>query len=185
MRNVELAQLFREISLYLEMQGVQFKPRAYEKVAYTIEALEEPLSEIYRRGGIKALRQIPGVGEAIAEKIEEIIQTGKLKYYEELKREIPVDIRALTAIEGVGPKMVKFLYEELEVKNVSDLERAAHNGMIRGLPHFGEKMEQKILRGIEFLKQGSGRITLGAALPLILEIQGRLRELADVEGVEV
>ncbi|MFQ5918181.1 MAG: DNA polymerase/3'-5' exonuclease PolX [Candidatus Binatia bacterium] len=185
MRNVEFAQLFREISLYLEMQGVQFKPRAYEKVAYTIEALEEPLTEIYRRGGIKALRQIPGVGEAIAEKIEEIIQTGKLKYYEELKREIPVDIRALTAIEGVGPKMVKVLYEELEVKNVSDLERVAHNGKIRGLPHFGEKMEQKILRGIEFLKQGSGRITLGAALPLILEIQGRLRELADVEGVEV
>jgi DNA polymerase (family 10) len=185
MRNVEFAQLFREISLYLEMQGVQFKPRAYEKVAYTIEALEEPLTEIYRRGGIKALRRIPGVGEAIAEKIEEIIQTDKLKYYEELKREIPVDIRAMTAIEGVGPKMVKVLYEELEVKNVSDLERVAHNGMIRSLPHFGEKMEQKILRGIEFLKQGSGRITLGAALPLILEIQGRLRELADVEGVEV
>jgi len=185
MPNVEFALIFREISLYLEMQGVQFKPRAYEKVAYTIEALEEPLPEIYKRGGIKALREVPGVGEAIAEKIEEIIQTGKLTYYEELRRKTPVDIRALTAIEGVGPKMVKVLYEKLKVKDVSDLERVAHIGKIRSLPHFGEKMEQKILRGIEFLKQGSGRVTLGAALPLILEIHGRLRELSDVDEVEV
>lgn len=185
MRNVEFALIFREISLYLEMQGVQFKPRAYEKVAYTLEAMEESLAEIYKRGGIKALREVPGVGEAIAEKIEEIIQTGKLTYYEELRRKTPVDIRALTAIEGVGPKMVKVLYEKLEVKDVSDLERVAHIGKIRGLPHFGEKMEQKILRGIEFLKQGSGRVTLGAALPLILEIHGRLRELSDVDEVEV
>jgi len=185
MRNVEFALIFREISLYLEMQGVQFKPRAYEKVAYTLEAMEESLAEIYKRGGIKALREVPGVGEAIAEKIEEIIQTGKLTYYEELRRKTPVDIRALTAIEGVGPKMVKILYEKLEVKDVSDLERVAQIGKIRGLPHFGEKMEQKILRGIEFLKQGSGRVTLGAALPLILEIHGRLRELSDVDEVEV
>lgn len=185
MLNVEFALIFREISLNLEMQGVQFKPRAYEKVAYTLEALEEPLPEIYKRGGIKALREVPGVGEAIAEKIEEIIQTGKLTYYEELRRKTPVDIRALTAIEGVGPKMVKVLYEKLKVKDVSDLERVAHIGKIRGLPHFGEKMEQKILRGIEFLKQGSGRVTLGAALPLILEIHGRLRELSDVGEVEV
>lgn len=185
MPNVEFALIFREISLYLEMQGVQFKPRAYEKVAYTLEAMEESLAEIYKRGGIKALREVPGVGEAIAEKIEEIIQTGKLTYYEELRRKTPVDIRALTAIEGVGPKMVKVLYEKLEVKDVSDLERVAQIGKIRGLPHFGEKMEQKILRGIEFLKQGSGRVTLGAALPLILEIHGRLRELSDVDEVEV
>ena len=185
MRNVEFALIFREISLYLEMQGVQFKPRAYEKVAYTLEAMEESLAEIYKRGGIKALREVPGVGEAIAEKIEEIIQTGKLTYYEELRRKTPVDIRALTAIEGVGPKMVKVLYEKLEVKDVSDLERVAQIGKIRGLPHFGEKMEQKLLRGIEFLKQGSGRVTLGAALPLILEIHGRLRELSDVDEVEV
>ena len=185
MPNVEFALIFREISLYLEMQGVQFKPRAYEKVAYTLEAMEESLAEIYKRGGVKALREVPGVGEAIAEKIEEIIQTGKLTYYEELRRKTPVDIRALTAIEGVGPKMVKVLYEKLEVKDVSDLERVAQIGKIRGLPHFGEKMEQKILRGIEFLKQGSGRVTLGAALPLILEIHGRLRELSDVDEVEV
>jgi DNA polymerase (family 10) len=185
MRNAEMAQIFREIALYLEMQGVQFKPRAYEKVAYALEAVEEPVTEIYRRGGLKALREIPGVGQAIGEKIEEIIKTGKLRYYEQLKKETPVDIRGLTAIEGVGPKSVKALYENLGVKKVSDLERAAGAGKIRGLPHFGEKMEQKILKGIEFLKQGSGRFPLGAVLPLVTEIEGRLRELPEVSEVVV
>ncbi len=185
MRNSELAQIFREIALYLEMQGVQFKPRAYEKVAYALEALEEPVGEIYKRGGVKALREIPGVGEAIAEKIEEMIQTGKLRYYEELKKETPVDVRGLTAVEGVGPKIVKLLYEKLGIKDVSDLERVARAGKIRGLPHFGEKTEQKILKGIEFLKQGIGRFPLGAVLSLITEIEGRLRHLPEVSEVVV
>ncbi|MBI2351732.1 MAG: DNA polymerase/3'-5' exonuclease PolX, partial [Deltaproteobacteria bacterium] len=185
MRNTELAQIFREIALYLEMKEEPFKPRAYEKVAYSLEALEEPVGEIYRRGGVKALRAIPGVGQAIAEKIEEVIQTGRLRYYEELKKELPVDVRGLTAIEGIGPKSVKLLYEKLAIKTAADLEKAARAGKIRGLPHFGEKMEQKILKGIEFLKQGSGRFPLGSALPLIGEIEQRLRELPEVEEVVV
>jgi DNA polymerase (family 10) len=185
MGNTDLAQIFRKIALFLDMQGVQFKPRAYEKVAYALEALEEPVAEIYRRGGVKALREIPGVGEAIAEKIEEIVKTGKLGYYEELKKETPVDVGELTAVEGVGPKSVKVLYEKLGVKNVADLERAARAGKIRNLPHFSEKTEQKILKGIEFLKQGSGRFPLGSVLPLILEIEQRLRKLPEVTEVVV
>jgi DNA polymerase (family 10) len=185
MNNTELAQIFREIALYLEMQEEKFKPRAYEKVAYSLEALEEPVSGIYKRGGVKALRQIPGVGEAIGAKIEEILQTGKLRYYDELKKEVPVDVSSLTAIEGIGPKMVKLLYEKLKVKNVADLEEAARAGKVRSLPHLGEKMEQKILKGIEFLKQGSGRFTLGSVYPLILEIDQRLRDLPDVQNVVV
>jgi len=185
MRNSEMAQIFHEIALYLEMQNIQFKPRAYEKVAYTLEALEEPVSEIYKRGGSKALREIPGVGAAIAEKIEEIIQSGKLKYHEELKIETPVDLRSLTAIEGVGPKSVKVLYEKLGVKDVSGLEQAALAGKIRNLPHFGEKMEQKILKGIDFFKSRSGRFLLGTILPSILEIEGRLRGVAEIEQVVV
>lgn len=185
MRNAELARIFREIALYLEMREEPFKPRAYEKVAYALEALEEPVELIYKRGGLKALRGIPGVGEAIAEKIEELIQTGKLRYYEELKREVPVDIRGLTSIEGIGPKSVKVLYEKLHVKDVSGLERVALAGRIRALPRFGEKMEQKILKGIEFLKQGSGRFPLGSVLPLITEIQARLGDLSEVDKVVV
>ncbi|MFQ5683799.1 MAG: DNA polymerase/3'-5' exonuclease PolX [Candidatus Binatia bacterium] len=185
MRNTELAQTFHEIALYLEMQEVQFKPRAYEKVAEALEALAEPVTELYKRGGKKALREIPGVGAAIAEKIEEVLQTGKLRYYEELKKEMPVDVLGLTAIEGVGPKMVKLLYQELGVKDVADLDRAARSGKIRDLPHFGERMEQKILKGMEFLKQGSGRFTLGSVLPLITEIEQRLKGLPEVSEVVV
>ncbi|MBI4487982.1 MAG: DNA polymerase/3'-5' exonuclease PolX [Deltaproteobacteria bacterium] len=185
MRNTELAQIFREIALYLEMEEEPFKPRAYEKVAFALEALEEPVGEIYKRGGLKGLREIPGVGQAIAEKIEEIIQTGRLRYYEELKEKVPVDVRGLTTIEGVGPKSVKVLYEKLRVKDVSGLEQAARAGRIRGLPHFGEKMEQKILKGIEFLKQGIGRFPLGTVLPLIMEIEGRLSDLPEVGEVVV
>ncbi|MBI2989129.1 MAG: DNA polymerase/3'-5' exonuclease PolX [Deltaproteobacteria bacterium] len=185
MRNAELAQIFREIALYLEMKEEPFKPRAYDKVAYALEALEEPVAEIYQRGGVKALRTIPGVGQAIAEKIEEMIRTGRLRYYEELRKEIPVDVRGLTAIEGVGPKSVKLLYEKLGIKKVADLEQAARAGKIRKLAHFGEKMEQKILKGIGFLKQGSGRFPLGAVLPLIGEIEQRLRGLPEVEEVVV
>ncbi len=185
MHNAELARLFRDIALYLEMKEEPFRPRAYEKAADSLEALEEPVAEIYRRGGVKALRAIPGVGQAIAEKIEEIIQTGRLRYYEALKKEAPADVRGLTAIEGVGPKSVKLLYEKLGIKRVAELEAAARAGKIRKLSHFGEKMEQKILKGIEFLKQGSGRFPLGTVLPLIIEIERRLRDLPEVEEVVV
>jgi DNA polymerase (family 10) len=77
------------------------------------------------------LQELPGIGKAIAEKIEEIIQTGKLTYYEELRREVPIDVRGLTSVEGVGPKSVKVLYEKLGVHDVSDLERVALAGKIR------------------------------------------------------
>jgi len=185
MTNEAFAALFREISLYLEMQGVGFKPRAYEKVAYTIESLEEPVEAVYRQGGRKALKKIPGVGEAIAAKIEEIITTGKLEYYEELRRETPVDIRALTAIEGLGPRLVKVLYDELGVTNLTELKEMVAEGKVRGLPHLGEKMEQKIRRGIEFLEKGRGRFPLGEILPLITEITERLKKLREVSAAEV
>ena len=165
MRNAELAEIFREISLYLEMQGVQFKPRAYEKVAYALEALEEPVAEVYKRGGIKALKEIPGVGEAIAEKIEEIIETGKLKYHEELMEEVPVDIRGLTSIEGVGPKMVKVLYDHLGVRNVSELERAARGGKVRGLPHLGGKDGTEGPEGGRVPKTGERALHSGCSTP--------------------
>lgn len=185
MTNEEFAALFREISLHLEMQGVAFKPRAYEKVAYAIEALEEPVEAIFQRGGRKALKEIPRVGEAIAEKIEEIITTGKLGYYDELVRKTPVDIRGLTAIEGLGPKMVKVLYEELGVTNLGKLEDMISKGKVRGLPHFGEKMEQKIRRGIEFLKKGSGRFPLGEILPMIADLKERLSKIREVSAAEI
>ena len=183
MTNAAVAKVMREIAALLEMEGVQFKPRAYEKVAYTIEALDHPLAETYKRGGLKALEEIPGVGKGIAERIEELLTSGKLKYYDELHKKVPVDVSGLTAIEGLGPKNVKALYEALGIRTVADLEKAARAGKIRELPHFGEKSEEKILKGLEFLRGHTGRFGLGEVLPLLEQIAARLRQVAGVAEV--
>jgi len=181
MKNFEIAKILKEIAIFLEMDDVQFKPRAYEKAARSIEALEEDVEEVYKRGGIKALMEIPGVGQAIAEKIEELIKTGKLKYYEELKKKVPVDLESLSGIEGLGPKTIKTLWQELKIRNIDDLEKAALAHKISKLPGFKEKTEQNILKGIEFAKRSKGRYILGFTLPLIRDIENRLKSLPGVK----
>jgi DNA polymerase (family 10) len=134
---------------------------------------------------MKAIEEIPGVGKGIAEKIARLVETGSLAYYEELHAKTPVDLADLMGIEGLGPKNIKRLYEELGVRSLADLERAAHAGKIRQLEHFGEKSEKKILKGIEFLKQRSGRFSLGHVLPLVAEIEARLGTVASVTQVAI
>ena len=185
MTNSEISKILYEIAEYLEMEGVPFKPRAYEKAAQTIEGMTEELADLYQRDGIEALGEIPGVGASIAEKIEEAIKTGRIKYHEELKRKTPVKIYELTRVEGLGPKHVKRLYGELGIKDLADLERAAQQGKIKNLKGFGAKSEENILRGIEFLKSFGGRFLLGAILPEVRMIADRLRTMRGVERVEI
>jgi DNA polymerase (family X) len=173
-RNAEIARILRNISIFLDMDNVQFKPRAYEKAAISIEALEKEAEKIYTEGGMKALEQIPGVGESIAEKIEELIKTGKLEYYEQLHKNAPVDLESLTRIEGMGPKTIKTLYQKLKITNIDELEKAANAHKISQLPGFKKKTEENILRGIEFAKKSGGRFILGFTIPLIREIEARL-----------
>lgn len=181
--NKEISKILYEIGEYLEIKGVAFKPRAYEKAGYSIENLEEEVSEIYKKEGLKAVEGIPGVGISIAEKIEELIKTGHLKYHEKLKKSFPVKIGELSAIEGVGPKMVFKLYKKLGVKNISDLEKAARAGKIAKIAGFGNKTEQKILKGIEFLKKSIGRFLIGDILPQVRTIENRLKNLKEVDRV--
>jgi len=183
--NTEVAKILRSIGEYLEMQEVAFKPRAYEKVAEVIGGLEEEVHEIYKEGGLKALKDISGVGVSIAEKIEELIKTGHSRYYESLKKKMPVDVETLTRVEGLGPKHVLKLYKKLKIKNLKDLERSAKDRKIRALEGFGKKSEENILKGIEFLKRSGGRFVLGFTEPLIREIQGRLESLKGVEKVVI
>ncbi len=185
MTNQEIAKILYEIAEYLEMEGVAFKPRAYEKVAQTIEGLEEDVKEIYKRGGIKALSEVPGVGVSIAEKIEEIIKTGRLKYYEVLKKKTPVDLSALTQVEGLGPKNILKLYQKLGIRDLKDLEKAARAGKIRKLSGFGQKSEENILKGIEFLKSGGGRFVLGFVMPQVRAMEERLKNLKEVQKIIV
>ena len=183
MRNNEIAKIFYEIGEYLEMQDVAFKPRAYQKAAGAIEELSEDVGEIYRKGGLKSLEEIPGVGISIAEKIEELIKTGGSKYYEELKKKTPVNLSELSAVEGLGPKHIRKLYQELGVKNLKELEKAAQTGKISRLEGFGEKSEANILKSIEFLKRSGGRFILGFAMPFIREIEQRLKSLKEVKKI--
>jgi DNA polymerase (family 10) len=183
--NAEVAKRLREMALFLDMTGVAFKPRAYEKAAYAVAALDRPIAQLYAEGGEKALAQLPGIGKGIAERIAELIERGRCRDLEALRKATPVDIMALTAIEGVGPKMVKHLYEELGIRTLADLERAARAGKVRALPHSGEKTEQKILKGLELLKQRSGRQPLGAVLDLARELEARLAALPGVSQAAV
>src|SRR5262249_9553443 len=150
-----------------------FKPRAYEKAAVVIGDLEEEVADVYARGGIKALKEIPGVGTSIAESIEELIKTGKVKYYEQLKKKTPVNLAELSRIEGLGPKSVQKLYQKLHVRNLADLERAAKRGKIAKLEGFGKKSEEKILKGIGFAQTSGKRFILGYIMPRIRSITAR------------
>jgi DNA polymerase (family X) len=179
--NSELSKIFKETSVLLEMKGVSFKPQAYEKAAYVIESLEEDLEDIYKNGGIKFLEKVPGVGTGIAEHIVEYIRTGHIKAYDKLKKELPIDIEGLSAVEGIGPKTILHLYKKLGIKNLKQLEEEAKAGRIRNISGLGKKSEEKILKGIEFLKTSSGRLVLGFNMPLFRVI---LEKIKKVEGVK-
>ncbi|MBI2012905.1 MAG: DNA polymerase/3'-5' exonuclease PolX [Candidatus Colwellbacteria bacterium] len=185
MRNEEVARILFEISEYLAMQNVAFKPRAYEKASQAVADLEEDVNDIYKKEGVKGLGKIPEVGVSIALKIEELLKTGKLRYYEELKKKTPVNLSQFIGIEGLGPKKIKKLHQELGIRSVGDLEKAARAGKIRSLPTFGVKSEENILKGIEFQKKHTGRFLLGYIFPVAKTIEKRLSGLLGVEEVAI
>ena len=184
MKNQEIANIFYEIADFLEMEGVQFKPYAYQKAAITLETLEREVGDIYKEGGREALLKIPGIGQSLAEKIEEYLKTGKIKYYEELKKKTPVNMEELVQVEGLGPKKVKVLYQKLGIRNLKDLEKAAKAHKIASLFGFGEKTEKNILEGIAFLKRSKGRFLLGEILPTVKEVYQKLKTLKEVEKID-
>lgn len=185
MLNQDLAKIFYEIADLLEADRVAFKPLAYRKAAMSLEAAEENVFDLYKTGGLKALEDIPGVGISIAEKIEEFIKTGKIAYYEELRRGLPINLEEITAVEGVGPKRAKVLYQKLGIKNLDDLEAAAKNHKIAKLAGFGVTSESNILQGIDFQRRSLGRFLLGTILPRAREIQKMVEQFSGVKIVEI
>ena len=182
MQNRKVAQILYEVADLLELEGVEFKPRAYRRAAQAVESCPVPIEDLVREGKVT---ELPGVGKSIAGKIEEIVKTGRLRYHEELKKKLPVDLYALTQVEGVGPKIAKLLYEHLGVRNLDDLERAAREGRIRTVPGLGPKVEEKILRGLAEARKTEKRVLLGYALPLAEGIRDKLRESGLFKGVEI
>lgn len=185
MKNQELSKIFFEIANYLDIEGVSFKPYAYRKVALSLDVLKVDVGEIYRNGGIKALKQISGVGNGIAKAIEEYLKNGRIKHFEELKKKLPLKIDELLRVESLGPKKIKVLYQELGVKNLKDLGRAARTHKIAPLFGFGEKTEKNILQGLEFLKQNKGRFLLGDIMPIVKIVKERLKKQKEIKEISV
>ncbi len=183
MKNQELSKIFYEIANLLKTEEAKFRPYAYRKAALELDNLEKDVSKIYIQGGKDALEKIPGIGESIAEKIEEYLRTGKIKYYQELKKKTPIKMEELISVEGVGPRMAKILYEKLKVRNLKDLEKAAKSHKIAELPGFGEKTEKNILQSISFLKKSKGRFLLGDVLAKVEKIKEEFKRIKEVENI--
>ena len=181
LKNLELSRIFEQIARILKIKGENpFKIRAYEKITLVLENLPIDIETIYHQGGLK---DIPGVGSAIAKKIEEFLTTGKLEYYEKLKETIPSGVIELLDISEVGPKTAKLLYEELGVDNIEKLEKAVRRHQIKDLPGMGEKSETNILSGIELYKRRKERVLLGTALPAAEDIIEALSQLKEVNKI--
>jgi len=182
MKNSEVAKVFQDIADLLELKGENvFKIRAYQKAARAIEHHPRELEAMLGEG--EDLQSIPGVGEAIAKKTAELITTGRLGYYENLKAEFPQGITNLLTIPGIGPKTAQKLSGELGIASVDELERAISDGRVARLFRLGEKTADNILHQIQALRRKDQRIPIGEALPIVEEMIAALRPIAGVRNL--
>lgn len=168
-RNPEIAELLEEFANLLDAKDVEYKPQSYRRAAENIldypVAIEELADE-----GVETVKEIEGVGDAIASKVVEYFETGRIVELDELRSELPVNMAELTAVEGVGPKSVGKLYEALEITSLDDLEAAAAANEIQDVAGFGKKTEANIRENIPFAKEASKRELLGHGRPVADEL---------------
>lgn len=183
MQNKEIAQIFSKIADILEIDNENpFRVRAYRNAARIVEGLPEEVEKIEQRGEVA---DIPGIGAGIAAKISELVRTNHLSYYEELKAKIPEGLLRMLDIPEVGPKTVALLKQKLGIESIEQLEKASREGALRDLPGMGEKTEENILSGIEFLKHYRGRILLGKAYPISQSIIVLLNKISPVKQISM
>lgn len=174
MDKTDVSRILEEIGLLLELKGENpFKIRAYYNAARAVEALEGDLGSAVTVGLLLGQK---GIGKAIYEKITELYNTGHLKYYEQLKLEIPPGLLDIIKIPGVGPKKAKALHDALGISDVGELEYACHENRLLELHGFGKATQDKILKGIEYYKKGMGHFLLSVALTEAEKIIGTLRK---------
>jgi DNA polymerase (family X) len=178
MNKDQVAEVLVSIGMLLELKGENpFKTRAYQNAARTIETLSEPLDKVVAED---RLGEMKGIGEALQKKITELVTTGKLAYYEELKAATPPGLVAMLDIPGLGPKKIKALYDELGIESVEQLEAACKAGRIAGLKGFGEKTQTNILEGIARRRTYASRHLISEALPRAEPLLEALRSHPDV-----
>ncbi len=179
----KVASILSEIALLLELKGESsFKIRAYENAARALLQLDEDLAELVKEN---RLGSIKGIGKALEQKITELITTGQLKYYEELKSQFPPGLFDLLRIPGLGAKKVRALYETLGITSVGELEYACKENRLVGLPGFGQKTQENILKGIDYCRLSSDKHLLHEAGAAAYDIQSRLKECPEVQEVSI
>ena len=168
--NTQLADIFKKIADLLEIKGeVIYKILAYRKAADSLSSLAREASEYWQEG---KLTEIPGVGKAIAEKIDELFSTGKLGFLEKLEAEVPPSLVDLLQVPDLGPKKVALFWKQLGITTLEELEAAAREGRLRALPGMGEKSEAKVIAGIEALSAAQHAHPAGACLAFCPEAAG-------------
>ena len=182
--NDAVATLLEEMADRLEARDVDYKPNAYRRAADNIRGHTVAVERLHEEGGEDAIAEIDDVGDAIAAKTAEYLETGTIGELEDLREELPVEMDALTAVEGVGPKTVASLYDALGVETLDDLEAAAEAGEIREINGFGKKTEANISENIPFAREARKRSLLGEARPLADRVVDFLDGRAEVKAVE-
>jgi DNA polymerase (family 10) len=182
--NSEVADIFAQVADLLEIEGAnQFRVRAYRKAARTIRGYPRPMADLLENG--QDLTELSGIGEDLAGKIEEIVKTGGLAQLEEIEQRTPASLTRMLKVEGLGPKRVQQLYEELDITNLEELEGAAENGQIRELDGFGPKTEENILKELSRKAQEEERTRLNVAEEIAQPLVTYLKDLEGVERVKV
>lgn len=174
--NATFARMFSDIAAMVELKGESpFKSRAYRAASETFANLGEDIKQVWREGRVDDL---PGIGKAITEKVDELMRTGRLRFYDRLVAEIPPALITLTEIPHVGPKTAMLIYQKLGVQGVDDLEKALDDGRILTVPGIGERSVRTIRQGIETIRRRSAekRELLGTALPVVRQIISLLQE---------
>ena len=186
MENREIAAVFEEISNLMKIiqddPKWTFKAAAYDRAKRSIESYPERLEDIAHSQNRK-LTEIPGVGEDLANKIKELIETGKSGYHQEQLKKIPGTLLDLLQLQTIGPQKVRLFYKDLGIKTVDDLETAAKAGRLRSLPKMDVKSEENILKAIEVFRRAAGRFRLDTAFAIANELGAFLRECKAVESV--
>jgi DNA polymerase (family X) len=183
MTNKELAEIFANIADLLALKGeVIYKVLAYRRAAEALRSYNREVTQVWKSG---QLTDIPGIGPAIAEKIDELLSTGKLNFYERLKKEIPVGLVEMLQVQDVGPKRAMLFWKKLGLTTIDQLEQAARQGRLRGLAGMGQKTEARILASLEARKRISDRMPIGQAWRIAQEIVNFLRDLPGVDTAEV
>jgi len=180
MENKSIADILTEIADILDIQGENpFRVRSYRNAARTIADMSQSVPALVKAG--EKLDEIPGIGKSLEEKIEEIVSTGRCRFLEELRAKVPAGLTELLKLEGLGPKKVKLLYDELGVDSVDRLEKAAQAGRLRDLAGMGVKTEEKVLKSVEQYRAGMGRFKLSVGFTYA---QALLDYLKDVPGLK-